>query len=243
MTNALIATFGMDNILDRMDSSEADVQQHGKKGFGAYVTFQGTGTVQESPWFLGKVEDGNHLHPDNIYVVNPTTMRHGWGGFDGQPRKPPKLFLSSWADKFPEKPNIRNTKGEEFLNIAYAFTMCVLESPDESMLGAELNLSISTATHSGFAELEAALRARLRAALSMEPGPTQEDMMQRLYPVVQLAWREGVKTRHGSTINCAELKQLDGEAGWAGPAPTVNALPAKTETPARPARRKRGERR
>ncbi|MCO0637958.1 hypothetical protein M8745_18610 [Lutimaribacter sp. EGI FJ00014] len=214
MTNALEAQFG--NITDlqqRIADSERSIQENEQKGFVLYAKFYSRDLPDcRSVWTYGRPEKA--IHPDSLWVVDVSKMRHGFMGFapgaDGRPvkgRQPDQVWTTCF-DAFPERPAGKHN------NVAYQFQAKCIESPNQDDIGVVISVTDHRKMKRGYAELESAVRKRVMAG-----------ELERPFPVIQFRAEMNVRIEGVGKMNRSIIHQLPGEEGWAGPIKEVKAKP------------------
>jgi len=225
--------------VDRLAEGQVDLLKMGKFG-----TDNGKGY---GPWSYGI--DRTPVHEGSVWVIDPTTFKHGYMAYPRDPenpnklmKKPPKEVFVPWYEKKPEKPatvsEFDEDEGKELeyeFKDAYAMNLVCESSPDENNVGAYVLYSDSKKlAMQTCAKLHQAFRQRFLAGQDGRP-----ELIKEFYPRVRLSHAEPYLKQFSSKYNKPEIEILHwGLPGVVAEVSEPAADPGdEGETPKRPARR------
>lgn len=229
----MIASLGSYETLaaDLQESNAEAVAQNLDQSDALYTTFESTNMEYEiSPWVYG--DESDPIHPDSVWVVDVTSMQHGWMGYKGDGKggrvkgQRPDSVYSMWTTHFPSQPDDKPWVNKR----AYKWRARCFSSPIDGQVGTLIEVADGRAMSRGFGPLEMAVRARVTEALKLRAeGKTEEGdaLLSTPHPMVRFGWREKVKTNNG-TFHGAIITRLD---QWAGEQVTPDSASSEDTEP------------
>lgn len=256
--NAALAAFGgFDNLVEQMEASEASTREETSKmrdGSVLYARFRKGGEQGDiSPWEYG--QDGVEIDPESVWVVDPTTLEHGFMGWEsgskGNPTKgeEPDQVFAPWNEAWPAKPEDKPW----VKNIAFRFRALCVESPSQDDVGVVVEFTVHQKMQEGFKDVELALRARVKEAARAKASGDMErfgELMTNIYPKVHFKAKTKIKTKFGYHNKpildhfgwTSAVQNLDAPEAPSEPEGTLDEEVAKAKDkkgPAKPAARRR----
>jgi hypothetical protein len=205
--SALAAFGGVDTLIQQVEASDVETQREldaAQAGSVDYMGFTSSRDYEKdrlSPWNYG--QDEIDVHPDSTWIVDPTTLQHGWFGFAKGPGgklvkgQQPDALWADWTSKFPAKPTEEYPHAN---NRAWKFRAICASSPIEDQVGAYVEVTEYRRMAKGFAELEKALRSRvaqIKAAIQSGNMTQANELKTKFYPLVKFGYKLDVETNNG----------------------------------------------
>lgn len=243
--NALTTNFSsFDALIEQAEEQNSALDQAATGFSGAdftkFLSFGDTGP-DGNPWTYG--QDGAEIHPESVWIIDPNTTKLGYFGFEKNPDgtiikgKRPDQVWQSFAEGLPPE-----SAKKSYMNPAVQFCAVCASSPNKDEVGAYISHTESRRMATGFMELAAAMRKRLRmAGRAKAEGDMDgyEKLLSDFYPRVRFTSKNGVKIPGKGRHNKGILEHI----GWGKPVVVEGADEdegvAEIDDPT-PRRRKRG---
>jgi hypothetical protein len=226
--------------IDKLAEGQVDLLKLGKFG-----SDNGKGYT---PWTYGM--DRTPVHENSVWVIDPTTFRHGYQAYPKDPddtqkllKKAPKEVFVTWFEKKPPQPETVREYDDELgkelvyeFKDAYSMNLVCESSPDENNVGAYVRLSDAKKLGlQTYAKIHQAFRQRALAGQDGKP-----ELLKNFYPRVRLSHSEPYLKQFSSKYNKPEMEILHwGTAGVVAEVAEPQADPGDDgEAPKRPARRR-----
>ena len=243
MTNALSQLGDLEALkADLQESSDDASTQNLDPNDALFATFKSTNMAYEiSPWVYG--DNADPIHPDSVWVVDVTTMLHGWMGYQGDGKggrvkgQKPDSVYAKWSKPFPKKPEDKPWVDKK----AYKWCAKCFSSPIDGQEGTLIEVADGRAMSRGFGPLEMAVRARIAKALRLQADGDNEGanaLLSTPHPTVKFGWREKVQTNNG-IFHGAIITRLD---EWVGEQMVSDNDAPEPEPEEPPKRRRRRQR-